>query len=171
MTVLFFSGALLLVASVASGSMEAYAQFPSLFPPPPTSAGAGQAGGDGNAKIVPNDRSPPEIEFITTELRQGKNVLIVRITDESYLKSREVKYVDEGRIKFADLARNHDDFYNALINVEPPSGVIVIDVSDVAGNRATITKELPVTLTLQPNDFLDRLADVWRNVLAFVGLR
>jgi hypothetical protein len=171
MTVLLFTGALLLISSAVSGSTEAYAQFPSLFPPPPTSSGVGQPGSDGNTGIARDDRSPPEIELITTELRHGKNVIVVRITDESYLKSREVKYVDEGRIKFTDLARNHDDFYNALINVEPPSGVIVIDVSDAAGNRATITKELPVAPTIQLNDFLDRLADVWRNVLAFVGLR
>ncbi len=168
-TVLLVSGALLLLAYNVSGPIEVYAQFPSLFPPPPNSA-VGSAGGD-DVRVPTNDRTPPEIELITTELREGKNVLVVRVTDESYLKSREVKYVNEGRIKFADLARDHDDVFHALINVEPPSGVIVVDVIDAAGNRATITEELPVTPTNLPNDFLDVLTDVWRNVLAFVGLR
>lgn len=169
-TVLLVSGALLLLAYNVSEPIQAYAQSPSLFPPPPTNSAVGSAGGD-DLRVPTNDRTPPEIELITTELRQGKNVLVVRVTDESYLKSREVKYVNEGRIKFADLARDHDNLFHALINVEPPSGVIVIDVSDAAGNRATITKELPVTPTNLPNDFLDLLTDVWRNVLAFVGLR
>lgn len=167
---LFMSGALLL-ASTFAVITEADAQFPSLFPPPPSGSEGGGAVGKDNLIVPSDDKSPPEIEWVTTELKQGKNVLVVKVNDESFLSSRQVKYVGEGRVKLADLARDHDNVYHALIDVNPPSSTLVIDISDVAGNRATVTKELPVVSSSGPSDLLDRLADVWRNILVFIGIR
>jgi hypothetical protein len=146
---------------------DAIAQSPSLFPPPPGAF----AGGDKELTIFENDRTPPTIEVTETDLRQGKNVLVVRIMDDSDLASREVKYVDDGRIKFADLGRDHGNVYHALINVDPPSSIVVIDVIDAAGNRATVTKEFNVVEGgFVPGDFLERIAYWWNSFLAFVGL-
>jgi hypothetical protein len=103
-------------------------------------------------------------------LKQGKNVLVIKVNDESFLSSRQVKYVGEGKVKLADLARDHDNVYHALIDVNPPSSTLVVDISDVAGNRAVVAKELTVVSGSGPNDLLDRLADVWRNILAFIGI-
>lgn len=166
---LFMSGALLL-ASTFTLITEADAQVPSLFPPPPSGSEGGGATGKDNLTVPTDDKSPPEIEWVTSELKQGKNVLVVKVNDESFLSSRQVKYVGDGRVKLADLARDHDNVYHALIDVNPPSSTLVIDISDVAGNRATVTKELPVVSGSGPSDLLDRLVDVWRNILAFIGI-
>jgi hypothetical protein len=119
----------------------ANAQMPPLFPPPfpwfnesPPNAHPDSA----------DDRTPPQVEIVTTRLHHGKNVLVVNITDESFITSRQVKYVYDGRIAFADLARDHDNVYYALINVEPPTSVVEIDVIDSAKNRAIIVEEITV---------------------------
>lgn len=143
---------------------HANAQFPSLFPPPGIT-------GDTAAKTAQvakshNDREPPEIELVTTELTQGKNVLIVKITDESYLESRQVKYIDNGRIALADLARDHDNVYYALVNVMAPASVIEIDVIDGAGNRATVVSEIPVNPPPDLNDYLNRILTFIDNIIA-----
>jgi hypothetical protein len=157
----------ILFSTNAIALQDASAQSPALFPPPP----AGLAGKSDNLNVSDNDKSPPKIDVITTELRHGKNVLVVRVTDESDLMSREVRYVDQGRIKFADLGRDHDNVYHALVNVAPPSSVIVIDVIDAAGNRASVTEEFSVVERgIEPGDFLDRITYWWNSILAFVGL-
>jgi hypothetical protein len=119
----------------------ANAQMPPLFPPPfpwfnesPPDANPGSA----------DDRTPPQVEIVTTRLHHGKNVLVVNITDDSFITSRQVKYVHDGRIAFSDLARDHGNVYYALINVEPPTSVVEIDVIDSAKNRAIIVEEIPV---------------------------
>ena len=130
-------GFLVLLSMISAAN----AQMPPLFPPPfpwfnesPSNIDTASNG----------DRTPPQVEVITTHLKHGKNVLIVKITDESFITSRQVKYVHEGRIAFADLARDHDNVYYALINVEPPTSVVEIDVIDSAKNRAIIVEEIPV---------------------------
>lgn len=127
----------LVLLSVVPG---ANAQMPPLFPPPFPWFESTPNAHPANA----NDRTPPQVEVITTLLHHGKNVLIVKITDESFITSRQVKYVYDGRIAFADLARDHDNVYYALINVEPPTSVVEIDVIDSAKNRAIIVEEIPV---------------------------
>lgn len=168
--ILLFILGLLLLASTFSAIAKAEAQFPSLFPPPPPGSEGGNAIGKDSLIVPSDDKSPPEIEWVTTELKQGKNVLVIKVNDESFLSSRQVKYVGEGKVKLADLARDHDNVYHALIDVNPPSSTLVVDISDVAGNRAVVAKELTVVSGSGPNDLLDRLADVWRNILAFIGI-
>jgi hypothetical protein len=59
-------------------------------------------------RIVENDRAPPQIEILTTELHEGKNVFKVRITDESSLRTREVKYVHNGQLRIDGLFREQN---------------------------------------------------------------
>ena len=155
----------LVLLSVVPG---ANAQMPPLFPPPfpwfnesppnahPTSS---------------DDRTPPQVEVITTRLHHGKNVLIVKITDDSFITSRQVKYVYDGRIVFADLARDHDNVYYALINVEPPTSVVEIDVIDAAKNRAIIVEEIPVGPPAGFYDIVTRVLTLIDDVLTEVTNR
>lgn len=161
-TVLLFSGPIMTLMPNAN------AQFPSLFPPPGISGDTSVP--TGQTVKGHNDKKPPEIELVTAELTQGKNVLIVKITDESYLESRQVKYIDNGRIALADLARDHDNVFYALVNVMPPSSVIEIDVVDGAGNRATVVEEMPVGPPPDLNDFVNRFIAFIENILASLGI-
>lgn len=149
------------------GANYASAQLPSIFPPPPTSSDIGSSN---NSAPATNDITKPEIEILTTDLKEGKNVITVRVIDESFLQTRQVKYVEEGRIKLTDLARDHGNVYHALINVRPPTSIIEIEVIDSAGNRAEITKELPVSAASYASDPLSFLIMLWNNVTSFLGL-
>ena len=91
-----------------------------------------------------NDIIAPVIHFLTTELYPGKNVFKVNITDDSSIRLREIRYVHEGKIDSRDLVYDGNNVYKGLINVNPPSAVIVVNVDDVYGNKASLSKSLPV---------------------------
>jgi hypothetical protein len=96
-------------------------------------------------RIVENDRTPPEIEILTEELYAGKNVFRVRISDESSLRTREVKYVHEGQLRIDGLFRDRNDVYKTLIDIQPPSKIVVVTASDANGNIASDFKEYEIT--------------------------
>lgn len=116
---------------------QAYGQ---TFPiPPPFPSGSDQA-----ERIADGDKSPPKIEILTEELKAGTNVLQVRITDDSTLRAREVRYVQDGQFKTEGLYRDKDDIYKALIDIQPPSRIIVVTAGDSAGNTASTFREYEI---------------------------
>ena len=144
---------------------QADAQMPPLFPPPFPWFSESQA--DVSA-TKSDDRKPPQVEIITTQFSRGKNVVIVEITDDSFITSRQVKYVNEGRIAYADLARDHANVYYALVNVQPPTSVVEIDVIDAAGNRAVVVDEIPVGPAPGLDEILTRVLTLFNNIVTEV---
>lgn len=151
---------LALVALVAMSCLAAIriesasAQMPPISPPP--FPWLDKLGITGPASQNTADRDPPQIEVLTTHLNQGKNIVIVKITDESYITSRQVKYVHEGKIAFSDLSRDHDNVYYALVNVDPPTSILEFDVVDAAQHRAMAVKEIPVGPPLDLLDYFNK---------------
>ncbi len=134
----YFSISIFGLSSFISNNMLAIAQlFP--LPPPMPDTKSGQTTQEGK-----NDHRPQIIEILTKYLYQGKNVFKVKITDESSFRLREVKYVQNGLIKTAGLVRDQNDVYKALIVAQPPSAVVVVNVDDMYGNRATSAKSFNV---------------------------
>jgi hypothetical protein len=112
-----------------------------VVPLPPPSPGSNAIDEPNQA---PNDNKAPVIQPLTTEIKAGKSVFKVRISDESGLELGQIKYVHDGRILTADLVKEQNDVYKALIDVQPPSRIIVIDAVDQNGNAATIVKEYTI---------------------------
>ena len=104
-----------------------------------------------------NDNIAPVVQFLTTELTRGKNVFKVNITDDSDIGLREIGYVHGGQITTQTLVYEGNDVYKGLVNVDPPSAVIVVNVDDVYGNKASFAKSLPVK---EPSDIFSRLFDM-----------
>lgn len=129
---------ILLALAVISTTGTANAQSIPLPPPFPESSPE-------ETRIAENDRNPPKIEILTTELVQGKNVFRARITDDSSLQIREVKYVRDGQIKVDGLFRDQNDVYKALIDIEPPSRIVVVTAGDANGNQASAFKEYDIS--------------------------
>ena len=100
------------------------------FPPPSFPGGISQQ----TTVIAANDTKPPQIEILTTELHEGKNVFKVRIRDDSSLLTREVKYVENGQLKVVGLYHERDDIYDALINIHSPSNIVLVTAGDASGN-------------------------------------
>ena len=155
----------LVVLAGTAGLPAADAQAPPLFPPPfpwlnePTA-------NQNQAKL--DDRKPPQVEVITSHLSRGKNVLIVEITDDSFIVSRQVKYVQDGKIALADLARDHANVYYALINVEPPTSIVEVDVIDAAGNRAVVVEEIAVGPPAGIKEIVTRVLTLFNNIVTEV---
>jgi hypothetical protein len=134
-----FALVFLLLVIVVSGERYAGAQTIPLLPPPfPENNPDGE-------RLAENDRTPPHIEILTTELYKGKNVFKVRITDESSLQTREVKYVHNGQLRVDGLFRDQNNTYKALIDIQPPSRIVVVTAGDPNGNIATEFSEYEIT--------------------------
>jgi len=116
-----------------------YASAQSIPLPPPSPGNTA-----GETKIAPNDREPPKIEILTTELDEGKNVFRVKITDDSSLQVREVKFVQDGQLATTGLFRDQNDVYKALIDIHSPSRVVQVTAGDANGNLASAFSEYDI---------------------------
>jgi hypothetical protein len=129
---------LLLVIAVSAGRYADAQSIPLLPPPFPENS-------PNEERVAQNDRTAPHIEILTTELHEGKNVFKVRITDESSLRTREVKYVHNGQLRTDGLFRDQNNTYKALIDIEPPSRIVTVTAGDPNGNIASEFREYEIT--------------------------
>src|SRR5919109_1451364 len=159
---------LLLVLIVSAGRCALAQSFPMLPPPFPENSPQEE-------RIVENDRAPPQVEILTTELHEGKNVFKVRITDESSLTTREVKYVHNGQLKIDGLFRDQNEVYKALIDIHPPSRVVMVTAGDANGNIISDFREYEITksqdifteIFTQLMDRLSQTLNYLRNILGW----
>ncbi len=152
---------LLLVLIVSAGRYALAQSFPMLPPPFPENSPQQE-------RIVENDRAPPQVEILTTELHEGKNVFKVRITDESSLRTREVKYVHNGQLRVDGLFRDQNNVYKALIDIESPSRIVVVTAGDANGNMVSDFREYEITesqdILTQVIGRLSQLLDYFQNL-------
>ncbi len=157
--------AFLVILIMISIARFASAQPVPLVPPPSPESSPEQQ------KVLQNDRVPPKIEILTDELHEGKNVFRVRITDNSSLTTREVKYVHDGQLKMDGLFRDQNNVYKALIDIHPPSRIVTVTVADASGNVASDYKEYQIT---KPQDvftqIIDKLSQTIRYFQNLLGL-
>ena len=145
---MLFAFLLLLIA--VSIARYASAQSIPMVPPPFPESSPEQE------RVAPNDRAPPVIEILTTELHEGKNVFRVRITDDSSLRTREIKYVHDGQLRVDGLFRDQNDVYKALIDIYPPSRIVVVTAGDANGNIVSDYEEYEIS---KPQDIFSQIMD------------
>jgi hypothetical protein len=150
---------LLLLIVVVSPAVYASAQSIPMLPPPFHESSPQQE------RVAPNDRAAPMIEILTTELYEGKNVFKVRITDDSSLRTREVKYVHDGELRVDGLFRDQNNEYKALIDIHPPSRVVMVTAGDANGNIVSEYKEYEIT---KPRDIFTQIMDRLLGTLNYV---
>ena len=147
---------------VSAGKCASAQSIPMLPPPFPENSLQEE-------RIVENDRAPPQVEILTTELHEGKNVFKVRITDESSLRAREVKYVHNDQLRVDGLFRDQNNVYKALIDIQPPSRVVVVTAGDANGNIVSDFREYEITesqdIFTQVMDRLRHMLDYFQNLL------
>lgn len=128
--------------------VESSGQMPPIPPPPPSNSNLDISK---DLKIAKADKTPPKIEVLTEELKQGKNVVEVRITDDSDIKIKQIIFVKQGSLAETSLVEDSKNHYIGLIEVLPPSTVIRVNAIDAAQNEATIYKQIIVR---ESHDFL-----------------
>src|SRR5918997_5087422 len=148
---------LLLLIAVSAGRYASAQSIPMLPPPFPESSPEQE-------RVAPNDREPPVIEILTTELHEGKNVFKVRITDESSLRTREVKYVHDGQLRVDGLFRDQNNVFKALIDIQAPSRVVMVTASDANGNIVSDFREYEIAKSQDIfTQVIDRLSQTLYN--------
>src|ERR687898_2639814 len=155
---------LLLMIAVSVGRYAGAQSIPMVPPPFPENSPQEE-------RVAPNDRAPPQIEILTTELHEGKNVFEVRITDESSLRTREVKYVHDGQLRIDGLFRDQNNVYKALIDIEAPSRIVVVTAGDANGNIVSDFREYEITesqdIFTQVMDRLSQTLNYFRNLFGW----
>jgi len=137
---------------------RAEAQSVPLVPPPfPENS-------EGIERISQNDRWPPKIEILTTELHDGKNVFEVRITDESSLRTREVRYVHDDHLRVDGLFRDQNNIYKALIDIHAPARIVEVTAGDANGNIATAFMEYNIT---KSQDIVWQIENIFTQVINY----
>jgi hypothetical protein len=156
---------LLLIIVVSAGGYARAQSIPFLPPPFPENSP------EEEEIIAEDDRAPPRIEILTTELREGKNVFKVRITDESSLRTREVKYVHDGQLRVDGLFRDQNNVYKALIDIQPPSRVVMVTAGDANGNIVSDFREYEITksqdIFTQVMDRLSQTLNYFQNLFGW----
>jgi hypothetical protein len=151
---------------VVSAGRYVSAQSIPFLPPPPFPENSPD-----EERVAQNDHTPPHIQILTTELHQGKNVFEVRITDESSLRTREVKYVHDGQLRVDGLSRDQNNVYKALIDIQPPSRIVTVTAGDVNGNLASDFREYEITGSQDLfTEIMDRLSQVLNYLQNLFGL-
>ncbi|HEY1211315.1 MAG TPA: hypothetical protein VGE82_00040 [Nitrososphaera sp.] len=137
---------------------RAEAQSIPLVPPPfPENS-------EGTERVSQNDRMPPKIEILTTELHDGKNVFEVRITDESSLRTREVRYVHDNQLRVDGLFRDQNNIYKALIDIHAPARIVEVTAGDANGNIATAFMEYNI---IKSQDIFGQIANIFTQVINY----
>jgi hypothetical protein len=115
-----------------------------------------------NSTAIKNDHKAPVMQILTTKLIQGKNVFKVKITDESGIKSCEIRYNGYGSAKIADCVYDDKNIYKSLISAAPPSQSVQVYAKDPNGNSATGVK----TFIVGPrSQMLDQISDTFSQLL------
>jgi len=138
----------------------ASAQSIPLPPPSPSSNGSSQ-----ETKVAANDREPPNIEILTTQLDEGKNVFKVKITDESSIQVREAKFVQNGQLTTVGLFRDQNDIYKALIDIHSPSRIVEVTAGDAKGNLATTYREYDIKAA---PDLLTQISNAFSQIPQYI---
>ena len=133
------------------------------IPLPPPFPGSNEGGEE---KKTPKDGDPPQIEILTTELHDGKNVFKVRIIDESSLHTREVEYVYNGQLRTDGLFRDQNNVYKALIDMHQPSRIVVVTAGDANGNIDSVYKEYEVSPS---QDLFSQIIDMLSQIPRHIG--
>ncbi len=140
----------MIILIAVSAARQANAQSIPMLPPPFPENRPEQE------RVAPNDRAPPLIEILTTELHEGKNVFQVRILDDSSLRTREVKYVHDGQLRVDGLFRDQNNVYKALIDIQPPSRIVMVTAGDANGNIASEHMEYDID---KPKDIFSQIME------------
>lgn len=155
----------MIILIAVSAARYANAQSIPMLPPPFPENSPEQE------RVAPNDRAPPVIEILTNELHQGKNVFQVRILDDSSLRTREVKYVHDGQLRVDGLFRDQNNVYKALIDIQPPSRIVMVTAADASGNIASEYMEYEIG---KPKDIfshiMERLSQTLNYLQNLLGL-
>lgn len=131
--------------------IESWGQILMIPPPSPSHSDLDRFK---NLKIAKGDKTPPEIEVLTKELTEGKNVVEVLIFDDSDIKIKQIVYVKQGSLSMTSLVEDSKNHYVGLIESLPPTTIIRVDATDSANNKATIYEKIIVT---ESHDFFANL--------------
>lgn len=109
------------------------------------------------------DSNPPDIEFLTTSLRQGKNVIKVKVLDDAPIDFVQIKEAKNGDVIADKMVADPNNIYKSLIDVESSSKVIVVRAFDINGNYSEVAKKFDVPTS---SNLIDSLRDFFGGIFS-----
>jgi hypothetical protein len=90
------------------------------------------------------DPVQPVIEFLTTSLKQGKNVFKVKILDDAPIDYVLIKEVNNHKVISDKMLADPNNIYKSLVTADSPSKVVVITALDLNGNYTEAVKKFDI---------------------------
>jgi hypothetical protein len=90
---------------------------------------------------------PPEIEFLTKVLNEGKNVIKINVSSEVEINYCKITFTKEQTKKTIDCVQDKGSIYKGLIDAKPPSQRVEVHARDVYGDSTFSIETLNVAVT------------------------
>ena len=130
-------------------------QFIPIPPPGPNAPNSDQSQSKEDAATAPN------IEFLTSSLKQGKNVFTVKVIGGASIDLVQIKVASNGKIVATKMEPEGQNIYKLLVDAQGPSKVIVVRAFDINGRYAEAVKIYSVQ---QSSDLLAPLKDFFGGI-------
>jgi hypothetical protein len=130
-------------------TISASAQFLPPPPPPPVPPTLKNEHEELTSKEtqfqLPKVFQPPQVQVITEELRDGKNVFKINITSEAPIKDCKITFTTSGDAKrTVDCVRDSGTVFKALIDAKQPYQTVYIQARDLYGDKSSTVEKLDV---------------------------
>ena len=89
---------------------------------------------------------PPEIEFLTKALNEGKNVIKINVSSEAGIEDCKITFTKEQTKKTIDCIQDRGSIYKALIDAKPPSQTVEVHARDIYGDSSFSIEMLNVAI-------------------------
>jgi hypothetical protein len=90
---------------------------------------------------------PPEIEFLTKVLSEGKNVIKINVSSEVEIDYCKIIFTKEQTKKTIDCVQDKGSIYKGLIDAKPPSQRVEVHARDVYGDSTYSIETIKVAVT------------------------
>jgi hypothetical protein len=90
---------------------------------------------------------PPEIEFLTKVLSEGKNVIKINVSSEAEIDYCKITFTKDQTKKVIDCVQDNGSIYKGLIDAKPPTQRVEVHARDVYGDSTFSIETLKVAAT------------------------
>jgi len=98
----------------------------------------------GEKHQIIGNKTEPKITLLTQESKEGKNLILVEILNDSPLKSKQLKFAHQGQIKIINLVKQEGNVYKGLVHLTPPKNMIEVSVVDFNDNETILESEIKI---------------------------
>jgi hypothetical protein len=96
------------------------------------------------SRQLPTPVQPPEIEILTKDLIEGKNVVRINVSSKATINNCKITFTKDHTRRTVDCVEDNGSIYKALIDAKPPYQILEIRARDIYGDSSITIEKLSV---------------------------